>query len=307
MKVLTRSDRNSKTKSRGGGVAFYLKKNVKFSVIAKSENDSEIDNLFIKLKHVHLVCGVVYKPPDVNDSKLEIVFKLLSEISSIEPNVMLMGDLNINLEAIKTSKTLNFFENLNALSFKLLPTYPTCHKSDSSSTIDLFSGNCTHNVNNVYQSSAGGISDHDFICLDYKFKSSKAKSEVYYTREYHKIDTDLFISDLRGVAFDQVYNCTNVNEKLRCFTKLFVSILNSHAPLRRKLVTNPTSPWINGNISRLFKNRSDAYECWKRDKSDSQKWKNFTRLRNLTNREVERPKKYQTTGVETNKHYYWRW
>lgn len=108
--TLTRSDRNSKTKSRGGGVAFYLKKNVKFSVIAKSENDSEIDYLFIKLKHVHLVCGVVYKPPDVNDSKLEIVFKLLSEISSIEPNVMLMGDLNINLEAIKTSKTLNFFD-----------------------------------------------------------------------------------------------------------------------------------------------------------------------------------------------------
>ena len=217
-----------------------------------------------KLKQANLVCGVVYKPPDINDSKLDQIFKLLSELFSTEPNILIMGDFNINLKA-ESYKTRKLLDHLSALSFKLIVTNPTCHKSGSSSTIDIFSGNCTSNVNNVYQSSVGGFSDHDLICLDYKFKNPKANSHVYWTREYHKIEIVSFTSDLRRTALNNVFNCASANEKLRCFNDLFLEILDGHAPLKRKIITNPNCPWIDNHINRLFKNRSDAYECWKRE------------------------------------------
>lgn len=226
-------------------------KSVKYSVVAKSDKNTEIDYLFLKLKQANLVCGVVYKPPDVTFSKLDEFFTLLSEISSTEPNIMIMGDLNINLNASVSSKTLKFCDHLTALSFKLIATHPTCHKPDS----------------------------------------SKANPENYWTREYHKIAPMSFISDLRNIDFNYVYQCTNVNDKLRCFNELLYSIVDKHAPLRKKTIINPNSPWINNQIDRLFRNRSEAYECWKRDKNNTQKWNNFKCLRNVANREVKRTKR----------------
>lgn len=289
--TIIRSDRRDKKKTRGGGVAFYVKKNIKYSVISKSEDGNGIDYLFIKLKHANLVCGVIYKPPDVNVTKLDGVFNLIAEISSTEPNVLIMGDFNVNLLVKNSYKATKMAEYLSSLSLKLVNTFPTCHKSEFSSVIDLFAGNCLSNVNNVYQSSVGGISDHDFICVDYKYKHSKANSEVYWTREYHKVDTFSFLSDLRNISFDRVFYCANVDEKLRLFNRLFFEILDRHAPLRKKTVRDPNNPWITNQIERLFKNRSDAYECWKRDKSNSQKWANFTRLRNLANNKVKSTKR----------------
>lgn len=227
--AIVRSDRRNR-KKRGGGVAFYLKKNVKYSVITKSEKDSEIDYLFIKLKHANLVCGVIYKPPNIKVSNLNCIFNTISELSSTEPNILVMGDFNINLKAQESKKCTTFLENLNALSFKLISTSPTCHRTESSSILDLFTGNCTKSINNVYQSSLGRISDHDFICVDYKYKHSKSHPEVYWAREYHKIDNDSFLSDLHDCAFDRVFCCANVNDKLRCFYEMFFDTLNRLPP-----------------------------------------------------------------------------
>lgn len=288
---IVRSDRCDKKKTRGGGVAFYVKKNLKYSVITKSEKGDEIEYLFIKLKQANLVCGVVYKPPDINISKLDNIFSLISDMLSTEPNILILGDFNINLKALNSNKAQKMVDLLSALSFKVIETFPTCHRTGSSSVIDLISGNCTKSINNVYQSSAGGISDHDLICVDYKYKYPKTKPDVYWAREYHKINNNSFISDLRSCAFDSVFNCSNVNEKLRCFNRLFFSILDRHAPLKKKVVRDPNKPWITARIEQIFKNRSDAYECWKRDRSDSRKWRNFTHLRNHANREVKRTKR----------------
>lgn len=299
--AIVRSDRKIKKKTRGGGVAFYVKKTLKHFVISKSEPESEIEYIFIKIKQINLVCGIVYKPPDVNISKLETIFKILSEICSTEPNVLVMGDFNINLMNKESSMTVKMIDNVTALSFKIVPTQPTCHKPNSSSTLDLIFGNCTNNLNNVYQSSIGGISDHDMICIDYKYKQFKMNSDVYWTRDFYKIDYNSFLSDLTCEAFNNVYNFTSADEKLRCFNDIFFKILDNHAPLKKKIVKDPTKPWFNAHIEKLLKNRSDAYECWKRHKSNPHKWKNFTLLRNQANREIkQRKQEYFTSQLSAD-------
>lgn len=294
---IIRSDRCNKKKKRGGGVAFYVKSNVKFSVICKSDRDCDVDYLFIKLSLAKLVCGVVYKPPEISVSKLESVFNKISELYSTEANILVMGDFNVNMLLYDSPKTRCLVEHLNSLSFKLIDTWPTCHKSGcQSSVLDLVSGNCTGNISNVYQSSVGGISDHDLVCVDYRFKNSKAKPVEYWARDYQKINTDSFLSDLRNCCFDRIYYCSDVNEKLTCFNEMLFSTIDRHAPLKKKVARDPSYPWINNYINRMFKNRSEAYECWKKDKNNTRKWKNFTCLRNLTNREIKRVKREYFTS-----------
>lgn len=299
---IVRSDRCNKDKKRGGGVAFYIKSDMKYSVICKSERDNDVDYLFIKLIQSKLVCGVVYKPPDIHVSKLDVIFNKITEICSTEANILVMGDFNINMLATDSLKTRSLVDHVNALSFKLIDSWPSCHKPGCQpSLLDLLMGNCTTNISNAYQSSIGGISDHDLICVDYRFKNSKVKPEEYWGRDYHKINAESFVSDLQNCSFNRLYYCSNANEKLKCFNELLLSTLDRHAPLKKKTFKDPSCPWINKHINQIFSNRSEAYECWKKDKNNLRKWNNFKCLRNFANREMIRVKReYFTTQLNAD-------
>lgn len=285
--TIVRSDRSSRTKKRGGGVALYVKKGLKFTVVARSPPGSDIDFLFLKLKTSNLVFGIVYRPPDSDISLMNDIYELISDISSTESNITLMGDFNINLLEMNSSKTRTLFDNLHSLTFKIVPSSPSCHKYGCrSSLIDFVTGNCLSNVNNCYQSGMAGVSDHDFLCFDFRVKNKKQPPEDHWYRDYNNIDWRAFTCDLSLFNFDLMYYCNNVDDKLSILNNSLLSVIESHAPLRKKIIPDPGTPWISPQIRRMIKNRSDAYECWKKDKGNEVKWNNFARLRNITNREV---------------------
>lgn len=288
---IIRSDRLLDNKKRGGGVAFYLNSKAKYKVLAKSDAGDEIDYLFVKLIHSKLVCGIVYRPPDARYSKLNSVLELALEIGATEPYFMLMGDFNINLSDTVSSVTKNLIEMVKSMSVKILPLSPTCHKQGcSSSFIDYAIGNCTANVSNIFQSSLGGISDHDLICFDYRVKVPHQPPTTYFTREYHKINTASFVADLQRQSFDNIYYCTSVDGKLKTLNDILYSVIDYHAPLKMKTTSDPSAPWINPSVKHLFRKRSEAYDRWKRDKSSTVKWNAFARLRNKSNRAVKQSK-----------------
>lgn len=305
--TIVRSDRSSKTKKRGGGVALYVKKGLKHTVVARPKTGSEIDFLFLKLQTLNLVCGIVYRPPDSDMILMNEVYELVSNISSTEPNIILMGDFNINLLDTNSPKTRTLFDNLQSLCFEIVPTAPTCHKHGCrSSLIDFVSGNCLSSVNNCYQSAMAGISDHDFLCFDYRVKNRKLPPEEINYRDYDRIDWRNFTYDLSLLNLDLMYCCTTVDDKLSILNNALLSVVQRHAPLRHKVIHDPSAPWISPQIRRLFKNRSDAYECWKQDKGNEVKWNSFARLRNQSNREIRSSKReffasQLNTNLPTNK------
>jgi hypothetical protein len=78
---------------RGGGVALYLIKGMRYKVVARSKPSSLVDYLFIELRLPYplLVC-VVYNPPNVNGfsiygTELELLISKYSDI-------LLLGDFN---------------------------------------------------------------------------------------------------------------------------------------------------------------------------------------------------------------------
>lgn len=121
---IVRSDRLLDNKKRGGGVAFYLNSKAKYKVLAKSDAGDEIDYLFVKLVHSKLVCGIVYRPPDVRVSKLNSIFELALEISATESHFVLMGDFNINLCDTSSPVTNKLIDMVKLHSVKILPLSP---------------------------------------------------------------------------------------------------------------------------------------------------------------------------------------
>ena len=99
--------RNDRTGKGGGGVAAYIRSDLKPKVIlnSPSEYNARPEYLFIEISaslQRCLLC-VVYKPPKVNHLN-DIEIPLLNLLQYYD-HVLVMGDLNTNLLSTSSSST----------------------------------------------------------------------------------------------------------------------------------------------------------------------------------------------------------
>uniref|UniRef100_A0A1A9WJW1 Endonuclease/exonuclease/phosphatase domain-containing protein n=1 Tax=Glossina brevipalpis TaxID=37001 RepID=A0A1A9WJW1_9MUSC len=83
--------------SRGGGVALYIKRNLKSKIVLKSGDDSIVEYLGVEISGNNSKCLImcVYNPPRCY--RVDDVFSALDEISVAYENIVLCGDFNVDL------------------------------------------------------------------------------------------------------------------------------------------------------------------------------------------------------------------
>lgn len=62
------------------------------------------------------------------------------------------------------------------------------------------------------------------------------------------VNAELFRHDLASINWDLVYACTNVNEALSLWEKLFNAVVDRHIPRCKRRISFNTPPWFNGEI-----------------------------------------------------------
>jgi hypothetical protein len=68
-------------------------------------------------------------------------------------------------------------------------------------------------------------------------------------RNFNNFDQSAFLHDLSYVDFSTIMMCTDANEAAELFTNALVSVLNRHAPVRRKRVKHASMPsWMTTEI-----------------------------------------------------------
>lgn len=107
-----RADRGS----RSGGVATYIKNNIKSQLIIPKVKPEQFEGIFVKVilnENKQLIIGNIYRPPSF--PKLESVKNIISTVSSIDnlSELILMGDFNLNWLDPTTSSVRNLFNDLN--------------------------------------------------------------------------------------------------------------------------------------------------------------------------------------------------
>lgn len=295
-----RADRGS----RAGGVATYIKNNLKSQLIVPKVKPELFEGIFIKITlnvNKQLIIGNIYRPP--SSPKLESVSNIISTVSSLDESkeLILMGDFNLNW--LDTTNH-NLFNDLNLTQIIKDPTRIT---KTCSSLIDLIL--VTH-PNRIINSGvlSDCLSDHCIIFCIWKISMPHLPPKYIRVRDTKSFNTDLFIRNLQMVNWNRISLIPDVADAWDFFRAEFQQVIDKHAPWTTIKVKGHHLPWISSDLIKLFKQRDKAFDKYKHTKALGD-WEEYKRLRNKSTTQARNAKanyyKYSLTNNFNNPKQFW--
>ena len=252
--------RNDRTHKRCGGVALYVKNNYKTRVIRTPTDILVPENIWVEIEvgKRKIVVGVLYKAPNIPYSIFSQCVEAFIKIYSDYDNVVLLGDINVDMLDMDCASTKFFTENfIEPLSLSQVITKPTRITKTSKTLIDHA---IVTNPKNVLIADCvdTGISDHHLIFLAYALKKTKIKPYTVTVRDFKRINWETFYKDLEEYPWENTFNSNDVNSKVTIFETYTNDLLDKHAPYRTFRITkNDPSPWIDDDLKALMNFRDD--------------------------------------------------
>jgi len=233
--------------SEGGGTVVYVNNNFVFEQIEYTFDVPRLIecNIFklacIGIKAIHV--AVVYIPPQsVNNDALEFLLRLFELLRSMREEFVVIGDLNIDLLSRSThsSSLFDMCKQFNVHQKINFPTRISCYH-ESNGDYRITSSLLDHvyvSNNNLY--SSGGFdyaaSDHKLVfVVRKKVKLNRIGPKIIEFRSFKSVD----IEKLKATIGATNWSCiktTDVNESLLRFENLVLTYLDTHAPLKRKII-----------------------------------------------------------------------
>ena len=204
--------------------------------------------------------GGGYNPPK-NDIFyfLSHVGKQLDKFLPTYENMLILGDFN---STIYEKEMKDFCEMYNLTN---LIKEPTCYKNaDNPSSIDVMITNKKGSFQNSIVAETG-LSDHHKMTISVlnRYIKKKAPITVNY-RNYNKFNETNFRNDLIW----QLNTLDNDNINYDNFKRIFLNVLQEHAPSKRKVIRGNSAPFMNKTVSKAFMHRSKLKNRFNKDPSD---------------------------------------
>ena len=243
----------------GGGILIYVREDIPSKELNKHKFPNDIEGIFIELnlrKTKWLLCGSYHPPSQSLDYFLNILERSIDIYSEFYSNFLLIGDYNSEETDPQLSRFLHQYEAKN------LVKDPTCFKNpDNPSCIDLLITNKCQSFQHT-STIATGLSDfHKMVVTVLKTTYAKAKAKDVFYRDYKKFDKNLFKEALReGLA-------KTIISSYKEFETIFLSILNKHAPLKRKTIRANHMPYMTKALRKAIMKRSELESKFLKTKS----------------------------------------
>lgn len=299
-------------KGKGGGIAVYLKDNIKAEVLKINiAPKSNIEHLWIRFKvyNINVICGIVYRAPHrkKRPSRISDFMGDLDEILSLlAPTADLfvcMGDFNINLLNVNNPLDKCF----SAYNFTQLINEPTRFKKKSATLLDPIFVNCDSSlVSESGTLNADAISDHRLVFCNIKIKKPRFAPKMIEYRDYKNFEAATFLNDLAELDWEQFIQETDIDSKVNMFNSFINKIFDKHAPIRKARVTRPPAPWLTQQIKNLMIARDRALKQFKSSKNEVD-WFEYTRLRNITLSSIRKEKKNQLYQISKHNDFRSTW
>lgn len=274
--------RNDRTGRGAGGVCAYIRQDLKPKIISASNSQysKRPEYMFIEVTTMSQKCllCVVYKPPKIGF--LEDVESVLLPLLTHYQHVIMLGDFNVNLLNDSASETVQLQTIFSSCNMHILPLSATHHTAKSHTLIDLM---ITNNPNKILihgQTSAPGLSGHDFIYLAYSLRCPKAKHRFISYRDFKNFDSNKFTIDASNTPWHLIQTIDDIDNKVKLLNELLIVLYNKHAPWRVARVKRPPAPWLTDDIKRMMRERDCAHRFFKKHPTET----NFTKYKQLRNK-----------------------
>ncbi|VDI73723.1 Hypothetical predicted protein [Mytilus galloprovincialis] len=221
--------------------------------------------------------------------------KEIEKANELELEMIIMGDINIDF----TGGCLNNkWENLLLTqSIVQLIDTPTRITSTSSTIIDHV---YTNHPENIVETNVPKIalSDHYPVCITRKINQKDVPSlqhkQIRY-RCFKNFNENKFLEDLNKTNFAQIEQISDIQSATDMWYKLFLSVINRHAPVKVKRIKHIRQPdWLTDEIKDA-QNKRNYYQS-KRD------WEKFRYWRNKCTKLIEKSKQsFFKQAIENNK------
>ena len=280
-----------------GGLLVYIKDHIPSKELLKYHipKDVQIISFEINLRKTKWLLISAYRPPRTSDQYfLDTLSSLIDYYSSSYENILIMGDLNLE---INNKLMVPFLESHN---LKSLNKKPTCFKRKEGRCIDLMltNKNRSFKFSNTFET---GMSDcHLMIYSMFKMTFEKGPPRQITYRSYKHFNIDTFS--------DELYNNLINKQNYEDFENSFENILNKHAPQKKKIARANEKPFMNKKLKKAIATRS-------RLRRKANKTGNTTDLENYKlqrnyitnlNRKVQKEyyKQLNPKNVKTSKSFY---
>lgn len=265
--------KTDKNINQNDGLVIYIKNNLK--TIVEEPLFQGCNCLMIKITP-DIVVLAIYRPPSQNiDIFLDSLDANLRKLSSFK-NIILMGDININIASGRTD--IHAHNYLNVCSFHgLLPTHihPT---HESGSCLDHFI--IKSNKPSITLVTNSTLTDHQAVLLTLQISLPRKNC----MSSYSKINMDNLEIDLGDINFDPVYNSNDANVSLNYFIQSIQhAILKNTSTTKMPRKYNNIKPWITPGLVRCIRNRDKLHLKSKREPDNVILSVTYKRYRNFCN------------------------
>ena len=259
-----------------GGVLVYYRYNLQ---VTELDLSTDIESIWLEfnIDSQKLLFAAIYRPP--NDKQFIKNIESVLNIIHHRKNILLMGDLNIDLAkenlplTISLNKTLNNFNLTNTIrSF-------TRVTERSSTLIDhVITADCSKILKS--NSFDACISDHNLIYAVYKMHTDSSPPKTLIVRDYKNVNLDQLKEDFQSAPWQLIDLFDDVIDSLWCWEMLFNEIISDHVKTRKVKVKTKNQPWMTGDIRKMLNKRYRLFQKAKRSGNDSLTWKAYKQMRN---------------------------
>lgn len=271
--------------SHSGGVIEYIRK----GIIHKRLTDSELKDfesiaseLTINKNKFFLLS---FYRTERNENKLQNVVNFFHELSSIlnkvtrkYDNIILMGDINIDVHDKKCPGYRQFREFLDIFSLSNLIKDKTCFFKDHESSIDVI---LTNNPRKYFKSQCFelGVSDcHKMVVTVLRMQLARLNTKNISYRSMKNFNKELFSNELK-VSLNN-FTCEDTNMAYDNLVDLLIKVLDKHAPIKIKKLRGNQSRFMNKELSKAIMKRSSLKSRYLKNKNGENR-KQYKQQRNL--------------------------
>ena len=281
-----RLDRNSS----GGGLLIYVREDIPSKQLSKHTFPSDIEGIFVEInlrKSKWLLFGTYHPPSQSNSYFFESLTKAMDIYLGGYDRFLLAGDFNCEESEQHLKSFLDQYHAINIVKEK------TCFKSvNNPSCIDLFITNQSRSFQNTTAISSGLSDFHKMVLTVFKTKFEKQSPKIINYRSYKNFDEVQFKNDIQRHS----HLCTTYAK----FEKVFLEILEIHAPLKRKLLRANEAPYMTRTLRKAMMRRSQLESKYYKTKA-SIDLTNYKRQKNYVSRlyKKERAKFFKNLDLKS--------